>query len=192
MNIYNGLKGKQKIQGDNFIIAPDTPIGDELYSKKDQVIEYSNKDNKIIEILSITQNEITTKYYTSWYPLVITTPCKMFYDESICKIVAERYVQLLNDTDKIQKLYSEICEEYNMFTTETGLYFNDRAGNNILLNSDMTDFRIIDICSIDVNQHTPLSNNTCKHILGYYSWKYVYDKYLNKTEVDNLLNKINQ
>jgi|10_taG_2_1085330.scaffolds.fasta_scaffold54620_2 hypothetical protein len=186
---YVSKKGTYQISGDKFIINLNRNISNtnELYNKRNDIIDYSNDNNKIIEILEITQNSITTKYYNSWYPLLITHQNKIFYDESMCELIANRYMTLLNDIEKAKKLYSDICSEYDKFTEATGLAFNDRAANNILVNNDLSDFRIIDVGSIDINKHTVLSKNVYKHILGYYSWKHVYSKYLQQDQIDNLL-----
>ena len=49
-----------------------------------------------------------------------------------------------------ENLYNQIVDEYQKFYDATGLYFSDISANNILISPDFTDFRIIDVESIDV------------------------------------------
>ena len=191
MSEFASKKNKYKIEGDKFIITPNNPrksITSALLDKKDKVIEYTNKqDNKIIEVISIEKNSIVTKYYDSWYPLVLIKPHTIFYSKDECKDIADRYLTLLQDLDKTKKLLNNICSEYDKFTEYTGLHFNDKASNNILVNKDISDFRIIDICSLNSHSRGPLSKNSHKRLLGYYRWIYIYDEYFTQIQIDNLL-----
>ena len=76
------------------------------------------------------------------------------------------------DYEKLKNLYYQIKKEYIDFENNTGLLFTDKTSNNILINKDFTDFRIIDINSILTfesarkNHCGPRENNS-KRIMAY-------------------------
>lgn len=180
MKNFEGRKAKYEIEDGIFKIIP-KKISNALLNKKELVIEYSNEDNKIVEILDITEEFITTKYYPNWYPLVIIKPNKMFYSKSIIKNRSKKYYDLLMDTKRLKKLYSSIKENYLLFDEHLGLTFADKASNNILVNEDITDFRIIDINSINEgNQSGVLKKLNPRNIMSYFTFSYVVDGFISK------------
>ena len=81
---FKSNKAMYEINDDIFTIFPkiykkQKGVSNSLFVNRKEIIKYSNEDNKIIEILDITKEYIKTKYYSNWYPLVITNECKMFY-----------------------------------------------------------------------------------------------------------------
>jgi len=180
MKNFEGRKAKYEIEDGIFKIIP-KKISNALLNKKELVIEYSNEDNKIVEVLDITEEFITTKYYPNWYPLVIIKPNKMFYSKSIIKNRSKKYYDLLMDTKRLKKLYSSIKENYLLFDEHLGLTFADKASNNILVNEDITDFRIIDINSINEgNQSGVLKKLNPRNIMSYFTFSYVVDGFISK------------
>ena len=156
---------KYVIEEEFFFIYPayvDCYSTKEHITYKDEIVSYSNGDNKIVEVHEITDTYIKTKYYPNWYPLVITSQHKIFYSDSEFRKRAIEYKKLLADHIKLYELYKRIKEEYESFKKNTGqhlqasgrraggagLIFTDKRGNNILINHDFSDFRIIDIASI--------------------------------------------
>ena len=102
MKNFEGRKAKYEIEDGIFKIIP-KKISNALLNKKELVIEYSNEDNKIVEILDITEEFITTKYYPNWYPLVIIKPNKMFYSDDVVKDRSQKYYNLLMNSKRIKK-----------------------------------------------------------------------------------------
>lgn len=180
MKNFESRKAKYEIEDGIFKIIP-KKISNALLNKKELVIEYSNEDNKIVEVLDITEEFITTKYYPNWYPLVIIKPNKMFYSKSVIKNRSKKYYDLLMDTKRLKKLYSSIKENYLLFDEHLGLTFADKASNNILVNEDITDFRIIDINSInEENQSGVLKKLNPRNIMSYFTLSYVVDGFISK------------
>tara|TARA_R100001086_G_scaffold238242_1_gene162851 strand:+ start:258 stop:1175 length:918 start_codon:yes stop_codon:yes gene_type:complete len=122
--------------------------------KKKLVQEYSLKDNKIIEISSVSVdafgNEgVLTKFYSDWVPLVILDVCN-FYQKDIFQKHQTLYHNKISNAKFAETLYNQILDEYQNFYDATGVYFSDISANNILISPDFSDFRIIDIESITV------------------------------------------
>jgi hypothetical protein len=172
---------KYVIEEEFFFIYPayvDCYSTKEHITYKDEIISYSNNDNKIVEVHEITDTYIKTRYYPDWYPLVITGQHKVFYSDSEIRKRATEYKKLLADHIKLYELYKRIKEEYESFKKNTGLdlqagqhadcdqachaglIFTDKRGNNILTNHDFSDFRIIDIASIAHDRGPFCSANT--------------------------------
>ena len=122
--------------------------------KKEIVRSYSNKDNKIIEIVksAMRANGRTgalSRFYEFWMPLVILEVCDFYDKESYLKHQA-KYHEKISDFEFAESLYNDVMSEYQKFYNETGFYFSDISANNILISPNFDDYRIIDIESIDV------------------------------------------
>ena len=133
---------------DFFVIPRHEPwIDNEILSDKssiDKILNYSQSDNKIIEIFRIDDNVTVSKYYDGWYPFLIKSSNNSYSQEEFNerrKIHFERF----KDKSIADNFYQEVINEYKNFNEETGCYFSDVFPNNILVNKDYTDFRIIDI-----------------------------------------------
>ena len=115
----------------------------------------------------------------------------MFYDDDIIIDRSNKYNEFLLNSDKVKNMYKKISEEYNSFKESTGLIFSDMTSNNILVNSDITDFRIIDINSItSPNSAGILGELNIKYVLGYYGYEHVVNNFFDKSTVDKLLEGI--
>ena len=38
---------------------------------RQKIIEYTQRDNKIVEVYNINNEKVVTKYYKGWYPFLI-------------------------------------------------------------------------------------------------------------------------
>ena len=191
---FETRKSYYHIDGDFFILIPKNKENlNIILNKKDEIIEYSNRDNKIIEIVDIDTDKIITKYYKDWYPLVITDLCSIFYDEKTIKNRSKVYNNFIKKTDRVKEFYKNIVGEYENFEKNINLQFNDMTSNNILVNSDISDFRIIDVNSISqVNKLGKLGSPNIKYILGYYSYQYITKDFFDKDYVDKIFEEINE
>ena len=114
----------------------------------DKVKKYSLLDNNIIEIYEFMKTKCVSKFYPNLVPMVIIKE-NDFYEDEIFLKSSKAYTRFLNDFDKVSHLYNRIVDSYIDFIENTGCYFQDMSGNNILIDSDYNTFRIIDIFSID-------------------------------------------
>ena len=140
-----------------FTVGVRTPQDHNLIlSKKKDLLEYTQKqDNRIIEILNIAVSAYTpgmlyyaTRYYPDYYPLVFIRECKSLYSDLVFQQCSTRYQEFIRWPEEVAKFYHEVADEMRAFTEATGLYFEDISGNNILVNEDFSDFRIIDVGSL--------------------------------------------
>ena len=110
----------------------------------DKIIDYTQQDNKVVEVYDISSKKIVTKYYDGWYPFLIKSS-NNWWDIDIFKERQQAYQNRFS-SDKIKKeFYEYVVDEYTKFTKETGCHFTDVFSNNILVNQDYSDFRLIDI-----------------------------------------------
>ena len=114
----------------------------------DKIRKYSLLDNNVIEIYEFTKVKCVCKFYPNLIPMVIIKENDFYEDEVFLKS-SKAYTRFLNDFDKVSHLYNRIVDSYIDFIENTGCYFQDMSGNNILIDSDYNTFRIIDIFSID-------------------------------------------
>tara|TARA_Y100001963_G_scaffold140284_1_gene207135 strand:+ start:1233 stop:2093 length:861 start_codon:yes stop_codon:yes gene_type:complete len=136
-----------------FVIPRHEPwIDDGILSDRnmcDNIIDYTQKDNKIIEVYNLNADEIVTKYYDGWYPFLIKSS-NNWWNESIFKERQKAYRDRFSDEREALKFYNSVIKEYTNFTKNTGCYFSDVFPNNILVNEDYSDFRLIDIGCLKV------------------------------------------
>ena len=114
----------------------------------DKVKKYSLLDNNIIEIYEFMKTKCVSKFYPNLVPMVIIKE-NDFYEDEIFLKSSKAYTRFLNDFDKVSHLYNRIVDSYIDFIENTGCYFQDMSGNNILIDSDYNTFRIIDVFSIE-------------------------------------------
>ena len=111
---------------------------------RQKIIEYTQKDNKIVEVYNIDNEKVVTKYYKDWYPFLIKSSNNWWGDETI-KQRQQAYYSKFNTKKSAENFYNEVINEYRAFSSSTRCYFSDIFPNNILVNEDYSDFRIIDI-----------------------------------------------
>ena len=114
----------------------------------DKVRKYSLLDNNVIEIYEFMKTKCVCKFYPNLIPMVIIKENDFYEDEVFLKS-SKAYTRFLNDFDKVSHLYNRIVDSYIDFIENTGCYFQDMSGNNILIDSDYNTFRIIDVFSIE-------------------------------------------
>jgi hypothetical protein len=115
----------------------------------DNIINYTQKDNKIIEVYNLNADEIVTKYYNGWFPFLIKSS-NNWWNESVFEERQKAYQKRFVDERVALKFYNSVIKEYTNFTKNTGCYFSDVFPNNILVNEDYSDFRLIDIGCLKV------------------------------------------
>ena len=114
----------------------------------DKVRKYSLLDNNVIEIYEFMKTKCVSKFYPNLVPMVMIKENDFYEDEVFLKS-SKAYTRFLNDFDKVSHLYNRIVDSYIDFIENTGCYFQDMSGNNILIDSDYNTFRIIDVFSIE-------------------------------------------
>ena len=114
----------------------------------DKVKKYSLLDNNIVEIYEFMKTKRVSKFYPNLIPMVMIKENDFYEDEVFLKS-SKAYTRFLNDFDKVSHLYNRIVDSYIDFIENTGCYFQDMSGNNILIDSDYNTFRIIDVFSIE-------------------------------------------
>jgi len=114
----------------------------------DKVRKYSLLDNNVIEIYEFMKTKSVCKFYPNLIPMVMIKENDFYEDEVFLKS-SKAYTRFLNDFDKVSHLYNRIVDSYIDFIENTGCYFQDISGNNILIDSDYNTFRIIDVFSIE-------------------------------------------
>ena len=114
----------------------------------DKVRKYSLLDNNVKEIYEFMKTKSVCKFYPNLIPMVISKENNFYEDEVFLKS-SKAYTRFLNDFDKVSHLYNRIVDSYIDFIENTGCYFQDMSGNNILIDSDYNTFRIIDVFSIE-------------------------------------------
>ena len=105
-------------------------------------------DNNVIEIYEFMKTKSVCKFYPNLIPMVMIKENNFYEDEVFLKS-SKAYTRFLNDFDKVSHLYNRIVDSYIDFIENTGCYFQDMSGNNILIDSDYNTFRIIDVFSIE-------------------------------------------
>lgn len=111
------------------------------------ICEYSQReDNKVVEIYELEVGHIETKYYADYCPLVFIDECS-FYPEEVIREHMEKYVEFMSVEENVQALYDLVADAMIGFAG-LGYVFADRSSNNILVNDDFTEVRIIDVVSI--------------------------------------------
>ena len=114
----------------------------------DKVRKYSLLDNNVIEIYEFMKTKSVCKFYPNLIPMVMIKENDFYEDEVFLKS-SKAYTRFLNDFDKVSHLYNRIVDSYIDFIENTGCYFQDISGNNILIDPDYNTFRIIDVFSIE-------------------------------------------
>ena len=135
-----------------------------------------------------------------------------FYEDHVFSATSKFYQEFIKNFDSVRNLYNRIVDSHIDFIVNTGCYFEDMSANNIMIDSDYNEFKIIDVFSIRrVGSYTgwggdkkyqqvdfiPLSMMVCKK-LETGGLLYSEDKTLNKfldgiNRIDikkNILNKI--
>jgi hypothetical protein len=173
------LASKYTIEGDRFIIDsfnnPAHPYWRLSEKEREDVVKYSQGNNKIVEIFELSKARAVTAYYKDYMPLVIIKECN-FYPREMLVAHVEKYLDFILCKDNGKQLYKRIADEMVAFAKQ-GYVFEDQGANNILVNSDFTDFRIIDVQSI--SHVVPMAIEPVRILL---TGKYVRDGWGHKSD----------
>jgi hypothetical protein len=169
--------------------------------KKRQIIQYSQKEeSNIVKIHELTANRCVSEFYKHLTPMVIIEK-NSFYDSQLFSKKSKEYADFICDLDKVTELYNKIVDSYILFIKKTGCYFNDMSGNNIMISSDFSEFKIIDVFSIKEAHEgmliffDPMSIMSCVNIKKRNDQLYVVgddtlSSYLSHVDLSNLDNNI--
>jgi len=113
----------------------------------ERIVEYSRRaDNRIIEIVDLGPEEHVTRYYP-WTPLVIIHECNI-YPRKVFRERSAAYREFIANRERGERFWRDCLGEFNRFAEATGCMFTDVSSNNVLVNEDISDFRIIDLFSL--------------------------------------------
>lgn len=118
-----------------------------------KVLSYSQQDNWVVEIFHLADGLCVTKYYEGYCPIIITPAFQSLYSsETITSRLSsykKKFGSALEPTPYRDYIYNKSIKQYEEFSDQTDCYFRDVMPNNILSNEDFSDFKIIDVCSIE-------------------------------------------
>jgi len=113
-----------------------------------KIMEYTSSDaNNIVELYELTRERCVSKFYSDLMPLMIISK-NNFYDTEVFLERSKLYKTFIGDLDRVSILYNRIVDSHISFIKNTGYYFQDMSGNNILIDSKYDKFRIIDVFSL--------------------------------------------
>jgi len=115
------------------------------------ILDYTQSDNKIVEIFKLDKDLVVTKNYSDWYPFLIKSS-NNWWGDKIFKLRQESYYNKFQSQNTAENFYNKVINEYKKFTEATGCYFSDVFPNNILVNEDYSDFRIIDVGCLKIGE----------------------------------------
>ena len=115
------------------------------------ILNYTQSDNKIVEIFKLDKDLIVTKNYNDWYPFLIKSS-NNWWDPETFKARQEAHYNRFKNKKTAEEFYQEVISEYKKFTKATGCYFSDVFPNNILVNEDYSDFKIIDVGCLKIGE----------------------------------------
>jgi hypothetical protein len=154
------------VDDDKFVINSKTKLSIKE-EDVDRVIGYSSLNNNIVEIYELTEDKCVSKFYPDLMPMVIIA-ANNFYEKSVFLERSESYQKFIKNFDNVNNLYNRIVDSYIDFITNTGCYFEDMSANNVMVNSDYSEFKIIDVFSIKkfdrLVEFNPLSIMMCKKL----------------------------
>ena len=115
------------------------------------ILNYTQSDNKIIEIFKLDKDLVVTKNYSDWYPFLIKSS-NNWWGEEVFKSRQQAHYNKFNNKKAAEEFYQKVINEYKKFNESTGCYFSDVFPNNILVNEDYSDFKIIDVGCLKVGE----------------------------------------
>ena len=115
------------------------------------ILDYTQSDNKIIEIFKLDKDLVVTKNYSEWYPFLIKSSNNWWGEETF-KNRQQIHYNKFSNKKVAEEFYQKVIKEYKNFNEATGCYFSDIFPNNILVNEDYSDFRIIDVGCLKVGE----------------------------------------
>ena len=115
------------------------------------ILDYTQSDNKIVEIYKLDKDLIVTKNYNDWYPFLIKSS-NNWWGPEVFNNRQQIHYNKFNNKKVAEEFYQKVINEYKKFNEATGCYFSDVFPNNILVNKDYSDFRIIDVGCLKIGK----------------------------------------
>ena len=145
---YDQKKRAYKIwDGKYFVIPKHSPWIDEKILQDsgiiNKIINYTQQDNRIVEVYHISDDMIVTKFYEDYYPCLIKSSV-MFYDYETYLHRSDLHYNYFKDFNRAKKFYQSVLGEYRNFHRNTDCYFKDDGANNFIVNEDYSDYKILD------------------------------------------------
>ncbi len=137
---------------DLFIIKKHTPwVDPSIINDNNLINKFLNytqqKENKIVQTYKITSDIVITEYHPNWSPLIIKS-ANNFYSFEYIKNLQDRFYKYFSDKKYVNNFCGKILNSLFKLSKELGMSFEDVAPNNILVNEDFSDYKIIDISSL--------------------------------------------
>ena len=177
----------------------DQPVEWDVLQTEEAIYEASQSMPNVIDIYSIKSEGIITEF-VKYYPMIITTPCYLYGKDVYIERSQAHYKKFKMDTtedilgkdnlnhleidpnfeNNRQELYDKVLQTYIDFHQQTNCFFRDIDPNNILVNDDFTDFKIIDVASLKhgdniiIDGHQPFPVPVDRIIGPVPSYKYLH------------------
>ncbi len=137
---------------DLFVIRKHTPWVDEKIINDKQLIrnilDYTQTSiNNIVRTFKISNDIAITEYHPNWSPLIIKS-ANNFYPSDYATDLQNRFYKYFSDKKYVNSFCTQILNSLFRMSDELGISFEDIVPNNILVNEDFTEFKIIDISSL--------------------------------------------
>ena len=130
-----------------FVIYKHKPwIDDQILENQsvlDDIISYTQLENRIVEVYHISDKYIVTKFYKDYYPCLIKSSV-MFYDYDTYLKRSDAHYEYFKDFTTAKKFYQSVLNEYRTFHKNTKCFFKDDGANNFIVNEDHSDYKILD------------------------------------------------
>jgi len=118
------------------------------------VLTYSQQPNDVVAILEQGQ-WIVTEYLQDYQPVIIRSSCDYYEDLRV-----KQYNRYFSKHINCVNYYKRVAQSHIDFMRSTGWMFADRTGTNIMVDKNYTDFKIIDVMSLQsITQSQTLAVN---------------------------------
>ena len=137
---------------DLFVIRKHTPwvdndiINDKSLIKK--ILDYTQTPkNNIVKTFKINSEIAITEYHKDWYPLIIKS-ANNFYSKEYGDSLKTKFYNYFSDKTRADVFYKKVIDKHKKISDDLGVSFEDVAPNNIIVNNNFSNFKIIDISSL--------------------------------------------
>ena len=112
------------------------------------ILEYTQTpENKIVKTFKISNEVAITEYNKDWSPLIIKS-ANNFYPKEYAIDLQKRFYTKFKKRSNAVTFYNNVISKHKKIYDDLGVSFSDVAPNNIIVNKDFSDFKIIDISSL--------------------------------------------
>ena len=153
-------------------------IDEKVIEVQDKIYNVSQNLPNVVNIYFLDSYLAITEF-VKYYPIIITTTCNFYGEETYIERMQDHYRKFkMPTTDAIlgehnlshlqvdtdyeqarQNLYDNAIQTYIKFHEMTNCFFGDIDPNNILVNDDFSDFKIIDVASIKYGDNINISGH---------------------------------